>query len=126
MQVDFTKLEFPHLPAREKREEELKLYKKTQEDAMRTANSVDVSDRQPIFLKDKGDALYAQGNFHAAVNAYSIAIEKDEEDSHLSMLCRYDATLPVDIAFRFVWVFFHRHHEKMCTFSQHLNVPQIS
>lgn len=56
---------------------------------MRTANSVDVSDRQPIFLKDKGDGLYAQGNFHAAINAYNIAIERDEEDSQLSILCRF-------------------------------------
>lgn len=89
VKVEFTKLEFPHLPAREKREQELKLYKKTQEDAMRTTNSIDISDRQPIFLKDKGDSLYAQGNFHAAVNAYSIAIERGEEDSTLSLLCRY-------------------------------------
>lgn len=88
VQVDFTKLEFPHLPAREKREQELKLYKKTQEDAMRTTNSIDISDRQPVFLKDKGDALYAQGNYFAAVNAYSIAIEREEEDSNLSVLCR--------------------------------------
>jgi hypothetical protein len=89
VQVNFTKLEFPHLPAREKREQELKLYKKAQEDAMRQTNSIDISDRQPIFLKDKGDALFTQGNLHAAVNAYSLAIEREDDDSMLSVLCRY-------------------------------------
>ena len=31
-------------------------------------DSVDISDRQPAFLKDKGDALYKQGNYRSARN----------------------------------------------------------
>ena len=31
------------------------------------ADSVDVADRQPAFLKDKGDALYKQGNFRCVI-----------------------------------------------------------
>ena len=49
---------------RENREEEIRLYKKTLKGSDKLmADSVDVADRQPAFLKDKGDALYKQGNF---------------------------------------------------------------
>ncbi len=40
-----------------------------------------MSDRQPAFLKDKGDALYRQGNYRGAINAYSRALELDPEGS---------------------------------------------
>lgn len=88
VQIDFTRLEFPHLPAREHREEELRLYKKAQADAMQVANAAEVSDKQPAFLKDKADALYSQRNYHAAINGYSAAIGREEHDSQLSLTCR--------------------------------------
>ena len=88
VQVAFTKLEFPHLPAREKREEELKLYKQKQRDACALTDSLDISERQPVFLKDKGDALFAQRNYAAAVNAYSAALEAEEAGSSLALTCR--------------------------------------
>lgn len=76
--VQFTKLETDHLPAREQREEELKLYKKKieREDA---GDSVDITERQPVFLKDKGDAMFKQGNYRGAINAYSRAIDLDPQ-----------------------------------------------
>ena len=78
--VQFTKLETSHLPARAQREEEIKVYKKNaKEDQGRPQDSVDVSDRQPVFLKDKGDALYKQGNFQGAINAYKRAVELDPD-----------------------------------------------
>ncbi|GAX82265.1 hypothetical protein CEUSTIGMA_g9693.t1 [Chlamydomonas eustigma] len=80
VRVDFTKLETGHLPARENREEEIRLYKKSiKNDRQLLSDSADVSDRQPAFLKDKGDALYKQGNFRGAINAYSRALEMDPE-----------------------------------------------
>jgi dyslexia susceptibility 1 candidate gene 1 protein len=88
VQVDFTKLEFPHLPAREQREEELKLYKQTQRSAAAHADSLDISDRQPVFLKDKGDALFAQRNYAAAVNAYTAALDAEEAGTTLALTCR--------------------------------------
>lgn len=42
------------------------------------ADSADISDRQPLFLKDKGDALFRQANYRGAVNAYSRALELDD------------------------------------------------
>lgn len=78
--VQFTKLETSHLPARAQREEEIKVYKKNaKEGQARPEDSVDVSDRQPVFLKDKGDALYKQGNFRGAINAYKRAVELDPD-----------------------------------------------
>ncbi|MEW5311990.1 MAG: hypothetical protein WDW38_003655 [Sanguina aurantia] len=77
--VDFTRLETGHLPARQVREEEIKAYKKKAVDERLLADSVDVADRQPLFLKDKGDALYQQGNYRGAINAYSRGLEIDAE-----------------------------------------------
>jgi hypothetical protein len=86
--VDFTKLEIAHLPAREKREEEIRLYKQKQAAAAALTDSIDIADRQPVFLKDKGDVLFKQNNFHAAVNAYTKAIELEGEDSMCTLKCR--------------------------------------
>lgn len=85
--MEFTQLEFAHLPARAAREEEIKVWKKKQSDAAAMADSVDLSDRQPVFLKDKGDALFRQGNFYGAINAYSRAIDLDN-DTMLALSCR--------------------------------------
>lgn len=75
--VYFTKLETPNLPAREKREEELKLYKKYVADNGADGEDLKIGERLPAFLKDKGDSLYAQGNYRGAINAYNRAIEMD-------------------------------------------------
>lgn len=90
MQVAFTPLEFPHLPARAQREEELKLYKQKQRDAASFTDSLDISDRQPVFLKDKGDALFAQRNYAAAVNAFSAALDGEESGTTLALTCWYE------------------------------------
>ena len=58
-----------------------------QADAIQMADSVDLSDRQPVFLKDKGDALFKQQNFYGAINAYSRAIDIDGE-TVLAITCR--------------------------------------
>ncbi|GFH22033.1 uncharacterized protein HaLaN_19433, partial [Haematococcus lacustris] len=61
----------PNLPAREQREVELKDWKKKAAvDQKLLADSVDVADRQPVFLKDKGDGL-------GALHAYSRALDLD-------------------------------------------------
>ncbi|KAJ9532516.1 hypothetical protein QJQ45_010595 [Haematococcus lacustris] len=78
VKVVFTQLEMPNLPAREQREVELKDWKKKAAvDQKLLADSVDVSDRQPVFLKDKGDGLYKQGNYKGALHAYSRALDLD-------------------------------------------------
>lgn len=40
-------------------------------------DNVDMSDRQPLFLKDKGDAMHRSSNYRAAINAYTKALEID-------------------------------------------------
>lgn len=90
-QVDFTRLEMAHLPAREKREEELRLYKQQQQAALAGAVSsseaLDISERQPAFLKDKGDGLFRQRNFAAAAAAYSAALAAADAASKLALTC---------------------------------------
>lgn len=86
-QVEFTALEFAHLPARANREDEIKVWKRSQRDAADMADSLDITDRQPVFLKDKGDALFKQSNYYAAINAYTSAIGIDD-DSPLAINCR--------------------------------------
>ena len=49
---------------------------KTQE-VKASADSVNMSERQPLFLKDKGDAMHRSGNYRAAINAYTKAVEID-------------------------------------------------
>jgi dyslexia susceptibility 1 candidate gene 1 protein len=59
--VTFTPLETPHLPAREAREEGLRLQRRGGAGAAAgVEDSAELADRQPAFLKDKGDALYKQ------------------------------------------------------------------
>ena len=36
-----------------------------------------MSERQPMFLKDKADAMHRAGNYRAAVNAYAQAVQID-------------------------------------------------
>lgn len=39
--------------------------------------SLDLAERQPLFLKDKADGMHRAGNYRAAVNAYTKAIQLD-------------------------------------------------
>ncbi|DBB00644.1 TPA: hypothetical protein ACH3X3_002324 [Trebouxia sp. C0006] len=75
--VQFTKLETEHLPARETREQEISSYKRKSQDHEALEGSVDMSERQPMFLKDKADGMHQAGNYRAAVNAYTKAIQID-------------------------------------------------
>ncbi|GAQ79931.1 hypothetical protein KFL_000420030 [Klebsormidium nitens] len=78
--VQFTAKELrPNVPARESRLQEIEL-KKAQA-AAADDDAMDISERQPAFLKDKGDALYRAGDFQGAVSAYSRALEKDPSAS---------------------------------------------
>ncbi|KAJ7569316.1 hypothetical protein O6H91_01G072500 [Diphasiastrum complanatum] len=40
-------------------------------------DAIDVSEREPLFLQDKGDQFYQTGDFNSAINAYTKALEKD-------------------------------------------------
>lgn len=51
------------------------MWKKQQQDQGLMLETQDISERQPIFLKDKGDDFLKRGNVNAALNAYTRAIE---------------------------------------------------
>jgi len=79
VKVDFTALQMAHLPAREKREAEIADYRRKQQGGgARLDEPNDIAERQPMFLKDKGDSLFGKGNLEAALHAYSRAIELDD------------------------------------------------
>lgn len=47
------------------------------QDSAAAADAIDMSERQPLFLKDKGQALFKAGNWQAAINAYTRALQLD-------------------------------------------------
>eukprot|EP00884_Botryococcus_braunii_P020779 jgi/Botrbrau1/7385/Bobra.0316s0028.1 len=57
--VDFTALETQHLPARQKREEDIRAYRKTTLGSPHAGNK-DLRDRHPAYLKEQGDNLFRQ------------------------------------------------------------------
>lgn len=40
---------------------------------------IDVEDKDPVWLKDKGDHFYKRNDYHSALNAYSKALDFDKE-----------------------------------------------
>ena len=74
----FTPRTFPSA-ARESRSEEEQQWLRKQADAYRRDGAIDQADlrpheKDPRWLKERGDAFYQRGNYLAAINAYSHAI----------------------------------------------------
>mmetsp|Transcript_11623 Transcript_11623/g.40432 ORF Transcript_11623/g.40432 Transcript_11623/m.40432 type:complete len:625 (+) Transcript_11623:74-1948(+) len=93
--VKFTQLEQDYMPAREQREAEIKHWKKENKlglDAGRQhggeslTDTSNISERQPIFLKDKADKLLSSGNITSALELYTKAIEVELLSPHPDML----------------------------------------
>ena len=84
--VEFTPTIVETLPAREGREEELKLIRKSQGGGdSDNASDTDLAERHPAFLKDKGDKMCKHGNYRGALQAYCRALDIDP--NHLLCLC---------------------------------------
>jgi len=79
VKLNFTKTEAPHLPMRENREQEIKEYRRKQVGQGGRDDATDMSERQPMFLKDKGDALMKKANLQGALAAYTSALELDNQ-----------------------------------------------
>lgn len=79
MKMQFTEKKFPHLPARESHMKEPPMPKSKQIDKKKDTTYIDVEDRDPVWLKDKGDHFYKRNDYHSALNAYSKALEYDKE-----------------------------------------------
>lgn len=81
MKVAFTARVFP-TPMRESRKEEeedwlLRNRRHITGKARERLDTVDISERDPFWLKGKGDDFFRSSNFEGAVNAYSCALEID-------------------------------------------------
>lgn len=74
VKLGFTEKKFPHLPARESHLKEppypksKKLVKKNDE------LYIEAEDKDPVWLKDKGDHFFKRNDYHAAINAYTRAL----------------------------------------------------
>ena len=81
IQLKFTPRAFP-TPAREStlREEEDWLAKNRRfiDKKGPMAGKGDISERDPLWLKGKGDDFYRSGDFHGALNAYTAALDIDD------------------------------------------------
>lgn len=76
-ELKFSEKKYPHMPARESHLKEppypkSKNYQPSKQDMM-----VDIEERNPVWLKDKGDHFFEKSDFPAAINAYSKALEND-------------------------------------------------
>ena len=78
--MKFTEKKFAHLPARESQHKEApypkskKIEKKADDNAY-----IDVEDKDPLWLKDKGDHFYRRNDFYSALNAYSKSLQHDKD-----------------------------------------------
>jgi len=78
--MGFTEKKFAHLPARESQGKEApypkskNLSKKKDDDVY-----IDIEDKDPIWLKDKGDHFFKRADYTAACNAYTKALKEDKD-----------------------------------------------
>lgn len=56
--MQFTEKKFPHLPARESHMKEPPYPRSKQIDKQKDGTYIDVEDKDPVWLKDKGDHFY--------------------------------------------------------------------
>ncbi|XP_071964724.1 dynein axonemal assembly factor 4-like [Antedon mediterranea] len=82
IQVTFTPRVFP-TPMRESKQADEDAWLKKQAEARRIADCEDsdlsAEEKNPQWLKDKGDGFFTSGNYLAAVNAYNLAIRLDSK-----------------------------------------------
>jgi len=82
LNINFTPRIFP-TPMRESRKEEeedwlLRNKRHLKGKAKKRLDGIDISERDPFWLKGKGDDFFRSGNIEAALNAYTCALEIDE------------------------------------------------
>jgi dyslexia susceptibility 1 candidate gene 1 protein len=83
--VGFTKLETDHMPARASREREIREWKRSRSKSDTNSTRVetlDVTEREPVFLKDKGDAFFRAGDYRSALEAYTRAADAERGAPH--------------------------------------------
>lgn len=77
--MKFTEKKFAHLPARESQHKEAPYPKSKKIEKKSDDCYIDVEDKDPLWLKDKGDHFYRRNDFYSALNAYSKSLANDKE-----------------------------------------------
>jgi len=75
--MEFTEKKFANLPARESQHKEAPYPKSKKIEKDTSGVYIDIEDKDPLWLKDKGDHFYKRHDFNSAVNAYSKSIKID-------------------------------------------------
>jgi dyslexia susceptibility 1 candidate gene 1 protein len=81
VKMGFTEKKYAHLPARESQLKEAPYPKSKKMDGTKRdeLGYVDVEDKDPVWLKDKGDHFFKRFDYNAAIHAYTKAIKVDED-----------------------------------------------
>ena len=77
--VEFTEKLYPGMPARESHKKEPPFPKSKKLDKKKDDIHIDIEDRDPVWLKDKGDHFYKRHDYSSAMNAYTKSIKNDPE-----------------------------------------------
>jgi dyslexia susceptibility 1 candidate gene 1 protein len=77
--MKFSEKKFAHLPARESQLKEPPYPKSKKIEKDPNDYYVDVEDKDPVWLKDKGDHFYKRNDFTSAITAYSKALKADKD-----------------------------------------------
>jgi dyslexia susceptibility 1 candidate gene 1 protein len=77
--MDFTEKKFAHLPARESHFKEPPYPKSKNIEKKPNDVFIDIEDKDPLWLKDKGDHFYKRCDFYSAINAYSKSLENEKD-----------------------------------------------
>ena len=76
-EMPFTERKHAHLPARESQLKEPPYPKSKKMDKKKDDVFVDIEDKDPVWLKDKGDHFFGRADYNAACNAYTKALNED-------------------------------------------------
>ncbi len=77
--LGFTEKTFAHLPARESQLREAPYPKSKNLDKKKSDVYIEIEDKDPVWLKDKGDHFFKRADYTGALQAYSKALEFDKE-----------------------------------------------
>ena len=67
------------MPARESHKKEAPFPKSKNRDQKKDDVHIDIEDRDPVWLKDKGDHFYKRHDYKSAINAYTKSLKNDPE-----------------------------------------------
>lgn len=79
VKMGFTEKTFAHLPARESQLKEPPYPKSKKLEKTPGEQHLDVEDKDPVWLKDKGDMFFKRHDFTAAIAAYAKALKADPD-----------------------------------------------